>query len=247
MMADDGLTVTLEAIGPNIETRLRILDLTMTTSGTSDRPPVHAQWTDMANIGKYCPELEVLKLPVVADKDMAAVLPASIQNAAMIPLPKLKVFSVGRILPPSPYPVVAGPTYASTDTVSRVLSWLLAGMPAIEEFSFGHGRYASLGTDTSSPPALPGIGNGLTECPRTLRRLRFSHLDIEPMSLLSSGINPGTIESITLECCGEHALGALNNYLLHADRKSSPTGMPFSVGMSDEGVAYLVRDGTHSE
>lgn len=239
-----GLIGTLAAIGPNIETRLRIFDLTMTTYGTSDRPPVHAQWIDMASIGRYCPELEVLKLPTVADKDMAAVLPASIQNAAMIPLPKLKTFSVGRILPPSPYPV-AGPVYASTDTVSRVLSWLLAGMPAIEEFSFGHGRYASLSTDTSSPPALPGIGSGLTECPRTLRRLRFSHLDIAPMSLLTSGINPGTIESITLECCGEYALGALNLYVPHADRK--PWTMPFSLGMGHNDVAYLVRNGTHSE
>jgi len=67
------------------------------------------------------------------------------------------------------------------------------------------------------------------------------------MSLLTSGINPGTIESITLECCGEHALGALNLYLPHADGK--PWNTHFSVGMggnSRNSVAYLVRDGVHS-
>ena len=100
-------------------------------------------WADLADIGQYCPMLEVLKLPMVTASD-------ELVRTSMTALPYLCTFSLGRVVPQNLSEYVCD----STEAIQRVLVWLLLSMRRVEYFSFGHGE-----CDGVDRELLPGIGH----------------------------------------------------------------------------------------
>lgn len=191
-------------------------------------------WDDVAMIGKYCPKLEILKLPVIThsdnDDDDDGDFPS------MIELTALRTFSVGRIIPKN-----ASIAYATTGVINLSLVWLLNAMPNVEDFSFGHGEHEGV-----ERGLLPGISQyGIPNFPSSLRKLHLRDLNIEPSALVSSSIDMNTIESITLENCGSNQVDALKFFCLRYQgrRGDGAAAMP-SLGVSGDS-AFMVRGPAH--
>lgn len=191
-------------------------------------------WSDFSSIGRYCPKLEALKVPKVtnANEDPQGQLPLAIRNGAMTPMPHLHTCVIDRIIPRAATGR-GGDVAISTRTVSTMLAWLLQGMPAIESLTFGHGE-----RDSMQSGDFPGIGNGLTTCPKSLRELRLHQLNIEPTALSTSGIDLDTIESITLEDCGDSQVEALKKFC-HRYQGRPATNLP-PLGICGNAV-YMAR------
>ena len=186
-------------------------------------------WEDVAVIGKYCPKLEILKLPIITDSDdddEYGDFPSMIER-----LTALRTFSVGSVISAN-----ANVAWADTGSFNWVLMWLLSAMPIVEDFSFGHGESAKFDREL-----LPGIGrDGISNFPSSLRRLYLRDLNIESSALASSNINIDNIHSITLENCGKNQVDALKNFCgRYHDRADGATSMP-SLGVSGDS-AFMVR------
>lgn len=154
----------------------------------------------------------------------------------MASLPRLRVFSVGRIIKYSTdFLTQMYPFYYSTEGVSCLLSWFIAGMPLLEELSLCHGFH----DHTNNALRLPDIGQGLSECPPTLRKLHLKDFNLQTTSLLSSGIDSDSIESITLENCGEAQTDALRSFCLRYQGEMG-TQKTTSIEVGDDGTSYFV-------
>jgi len=91
--------------------------------------------------------------------------------------------------------------------VNRLLNWFLAGMPAVESFSFTHGESFMSKKDEKkySYPSLPGIapyyGGEELMWPHTLK-----HLSLESFSLEANTFTENTelpsLKTMTLKRCG---------------------------------------------
>ena len=210
----------------------RLLTKATTRISTYSQQEENIQWSNFSSIGRYCPKLEVLKVPKVtnANEDPQGQLPLAIRNGAMTPMPHLHTCVIDRIIPRA---ARGGDVAISTRTVSTMLAWLLQGMPAIESLTFGHGE-----RDSMQSGDLPGIGNGLTTCPKSLRELRLCQFSIEPTALSSSGIDLDTVESITLEDCGDSQVEALKKFC-HRYQGRPATNLP-SLGICGNAV-YMAR------
>ena len=266
LVSEGCLLKTLSSIGPSniTTTKLRVLDLTKRTTGVPIGEEVRAaldfscmyqffsifrlltkattyysqqeeniRWSDFLSIGRYCPKLEVLKVPKMrtnANEDPQGQLPLAIRNGAMTPMPHLHTCVIDRIISRA---ARGGDVAISTRTVSTMLAWLLQGMPAIESLAFGHGE-----RDSMQSGDFPGIGNGLTTCPKSLREVRLRQLNIEPTALSTSGIDLDTIESITLEDCGDSQVEALKKFC-HRYQGRPATNLP-SLGICGNAV-YMAR------
>ena len=225
------------------ETALRILDLTKSSSDSS--PPKWSRqsvtWPAVSDIGRYCPHLEVLKLPSVVEEDIYSTraIPEVVQGGPMACLSRLRVFFLGRIVSCmcSDEASIA-PRYYRTNEISAIFSWLLRGMPVLEELSLSHGQYSNFYHNF----VLPDIGQGLSECPPTLRKLHLKDFNLEATSLLSPGIDSDSIESITLENCGGSQTDALRSFCLRYQGEMG-TQKTTSVEVGDDGTSYFVRGG----
>lgn len=149
------------------------------------------------------PELEVLRLPGVSGcptgtDDSSEFL----SDMSMIPLPRLKEFSLKRIV--KSYTYNGAPEYANTQCMNRLLTWLFSGMPAVESFSFGHGESSMSKKDraTFTCPPLPGIGEILW--PITLKHLQLQTLNLEH-STFNSNVEMPSLETVVLKKCGSNA------------------------------------------
>ena len=186
-------------------------------------------WEDVVFIGKYCPKLEILKLPDIAYSDNDNDDDGDFSS--MIELTALRTFSVGRIIPTN-----ASIAHATTGAINWALMRLLHAMPNVENFSFGRGECEGLESEL-----LPGISRyGIQNFPSSLRKLHLRDLDIEPSALASSSIDMDTIESITMENCGSDQVDALKIFCRrYHDRGDGTAAMP-SLGVSGDS-AFMVR------
>ena len=150
-------------------------------------------------------------------------------------LSRLRVFFLGPLIPYVDEALFA-PRYHRTNEISAILSWLLRGMPVLEELSLSHGEHSNVHHDF----VLPDIGRGLSECPPTLRKLCLRDFNLETTSLLSSGIDSDSIESITLENCGDSQTDALRSFCL---RYQGDVGAQkdISIGVGEDDTSYFVR------
>ena len=212
---------------------LRLLTKATTLTFAYSQQEENIHWSDFSSIGRYCPELEVLKIPKLTStiEDPWSQGPLAIQNGAMSPMPNLHTCVIDRVI--SRAAAGGGDIAISTRTVSTMLAWLLQGMPAIESLTFGHGE-----RDSMQSGDLPGIGNGLKTCLNSLRELRLCQLNIEPTALSTSGIDLETIESITLVDCGDSQVDALKQFC-HRYQGRPTTAFP-SLGISGNAV-YMAR------
>lgn len=161
-------------------------------------------------LARYCPKLEVLELPAVfeggngyEDDDE---LGAFGGNVKMKTLRNLRVCKIDTIIISYELQRTHGTTKAySTESVGRIINWLLNGMPMLEEFSFGHGQ-----TD-GQPPRLSE--NCLVSSSR-LRKLHLKDFCIMTPCLISSGIDGDEVESIVLEMCVGRPSDALEEFKL---------------------------------
>ena len=181
----------------------------------------------------------MLKLPSVVEGDRYTrhAIPAAVEGGQIACLPCLRVFSLGRIIPYATTEIVADtPFYYRADAVSGILSWLFRGMPVLEELFLSHGEHSNIDHNF----VLPGIGQGLSECPPTLRKLYLRDFTLETTSLLSSGIDSDSIESITLENCGDSQTDALRSFCLRYQGEMG-TKKTTSIEVGDDGTSYFVR------
>ena len=90
-------------------------------------------WSDIRDLGKYCPNLEVLKLPAVLHRigDITT-LPWDANFSDMTLLPRLRECVIHRVVPFSWAPPII---FYSSD-IEYVIGWLFRGMPALETFTF---------------------------------------------------------------------------------------------------------------
>ena len=162
--------------------------------------------------------LEVLKLPSITGGG------EYVSPPFMIALPALLTFSVASAIP-------------TNANINWALKWLLSAMPIIEDFSFGHGVHEGIEREL-----LPGIGHdGIFNFPTSLRKLHLRDLNIESSALASSNIDIDTIESITLENCGNNQVDSLKNFChrYQVHRGDGATAMP-SLGVRGDS-AFMVR------
>ena len=194
-------------------------------------------WPDVSNIGRYCPHLKVLKLPTVVDCVLEnRSLPDAVREKEMSILPHLRIFSLERLVPYGDEYWLSHSFYYSTENISRLFSWLLGGMPVLEDLTIGHG----LCSDAETSLRLPDIGQGLSECPPTLRKLHLKDFNLKPTSLLSPGIDSDLIESITLENCGDSQTDALRSFCLRYQGDEGAQ-KDISIGVGEDGTSYFVR------
>jgi len=190
-------------------TLLRVLD--MNHRGSSTWGADRLRFSEVADIGKFAPELEVLNLAMATGIPASSATesiptPATFLSKPMTELPRLKEFGVEAIVKRHIWQ--AAPRYATTSTVNRFLSWLLAGMPQVESFNFGHGE-----TNMSQKeqkvykfPTLPGIGGGDDDMslfwPSTLKKLSLDALLLEKDAFKS--VHMPALETFLLKGCGPH-------------------------------------------
>ena len=149
------------------------------------------------------PELEVLRLVAVSGcptgtEDSSGFL----SDMPMIPLPRLKEFSLKRIVTSFTYR--SAPEYANTQCVNRLLTWLFSGMPAVESFSFGHGETSMSRKDSKSFPCPPLPGIGEIVWPISLKHLELQTLNLEH-STFDSNADMSSLETVVLRKCGSNA------------------------------------------
>ena len=203
----------LSAARSGATTLLRVLDMSGSTWG-ADR----MRFAEIADIGKYAPELEVLQLematgiPTVSADNQAAGIPTVVAEyeavflrEPMRELPRLREFGLGSVV--QRYVFGAAPRNATTATVNRILSWLLAGMPKVESFAFGHGESQMSNKDAKiyKTPSLPGIGGDdatALHWPATLKDLRLDTLVLEKDAFRS--VQLPALETFFLKGAGPH-------------------------------------------
>jgi len=181
--------VALSAARSGATTLLRVLDM---NRGSSTWGADRLRLTELADIGKYAPELEVLKLVMATGiptqaADESVPPSAAFLSESMTELPRLREFGIGSLVKGHIWS--AAPRYATSATVHGILSWLLTGMPRVESFEFGHGETHMSQKDQKVHkfPTLPGIGGGgggdgdmhLLSWPGTLKNLRLDTLILE--------------------------------------------------------------------
>ena len=199
----------LSAARSGATTLLRVFDMGGDSwSWCADR----LRLSDMTDVGKYAPELEVLRLNLATGIPTQAAggafpTPATFLSEAMTELPRLREFSVGGLVKEHIWS--AAPRYATSATVHRILSWLLAGMPRVESFEFGHGETSMSNKDQKvhKTPTLPGIGCGGGEdggmslfWPSTLKTLCLDTMIVEKDAFKS--VHLPALETFFLKGCG---------------------------------------------
>ena len=206
----------LSAARSGATTLLRVLDMSGSTWGAG-----RMRFSEIADIGKCAPELEVLKLematglPTVSADDQAVGVPTAVAECEasflaflrepMKELPRLRDFDLGSVVERCVFG--AAPRNATTATVNRILSWLLAGMPKVESFAFGHGesRMSSKDAKIYKTPSLPGIGGDNATAlhwPATLKDLRLDTLLLEKDAFKSDHLP--ALETLFLKEAGPH-------------------------------------------
>ena len=190
-------------------TLLRVLDM---NRGSSIWGADRMAFAEIASIGKYAPELEILKLeiatniPTVTAENEAMPTPNFFLSLPMMELPRLREFGLGSLV--KEYIFSAAPRHATTETVNRILSWLLAGMPKVESFAFGHGESHMSNKDAKiyKVPSLPGICGGddatALHWPATLKDLRLDTLVLEKDAFKS--VQLPALETFFLKGAGPH-------------------------------------------
>lgn len=98
------------------------------------------------------------------------------------------------------------PLDATTEEVNRLLRWFLAGMPAVESFSFTHGKTYMSKKDEKiySYPPLPGIksyGGEELMWPHSLKHLSLSFFSLQPDTFTENTEIP-SLTSLKLNWCG---------------------------------------------
>ena len=148
--------------------------------------------------GTLAPELEVLRVEGAGGVPRNAAFFEEFYPDAMVQLPRLKEFSLGRIV--ESFVHGRSPSYASTETVNRLISWLLASVPIVETFCLGHGRSSMTRKNEKeySYPPLPGIGDIVW--PTSLKHLVLTDLELEP-SVFNNTDFP-SLKTIKLKRCG---------------------------------------------
>ena len=89
--------------------------------------------------------------------------------------------------------------------MNRLLTWLLAGMPAVERFSFAHGETSMTRKDEKmiSYPSLPGIVPPGAEVmwPHTFKQLSLSSFYLAADTFTANTEFP-SLKSLELKRCG---------------------------------------------
>ena len=152
------------------------------------------KWSDVRQLGRYCPQLEILKLRcinVVGD-EISAHHPEDDSKQVTI-LPRLRVCVIER----------QEDMAYNLGFAQFIVVRLLRGTPSIEEFSIGSGAL-------SNDEPKPYTQNAFQTPMPSLRKLRLEGFSLSNASF--SGIDPGQIESITLKKCCNHARSALEAF-----------------------------------
>lgn len=169
-------------------------------------------WSDIRDLGKYCPNLEVLKLPAVLHRiNDITTLPWDANFSDMTLLPRLRECVIHRVVPFSWAPPII---FYSSD-IEHVIGWLFRGMPALETFTFGHGRMwdRSKAGCQIWEAQLPETPVELKNCPSSLHKLHLKDFLVFKKSSISLFSFTEQLQTITLTGCAGDPLGVLTNVL----------------------------------
>ena len=136
------------------------------------------KWTDIFCLGKYCPGLEVLKLPAVLE---GYILP---EVEEVTPLPALRSCAISQM-----------GCHRSGSPGTFIFSRPWRVMPSIEEISIGSLVHVA----PLSREPLPRLGQAFDRCPASLRKVYLRGFELKADHLI--GIDMNQIESITLSNC----------------------------------------------
>lgn len=166
-------------------------------------------WSDIRDLGKYCPNLEVLNLPAVLLHNTA---PWRDDCGHMHALPRLRECVIHRIVPLLRTP----PIIFSSSDIEHVIGWLFRGMPALETFTFGHGRCWGIvpsQTLETLERQLPETPAELENCPSSLRNLHLKDFRVSKKSSMLFYFYTDQLETITLTGCAGDPSGSLESIL----------------------------------
>ena len=151
------------------------------------------KWSDVRQLGRYCPQLEVLKLRgIIVRDDISAQDPEESSKEVTI-LPRLRICVIER----------QEDMAHNMGFAQFIIARLLRGMPSIEEFSIGSGA-------SSNDEPKPHVQNAFQTPMPSLRKLRLEGFSLSNASL--SGIDPDQIEAIILKNCCNHSRSALEAF-----------------------------------
>jgi len=183
---------------------------------------------ELGQLVEKCPELEVLKLKRLGGLPLRSFPPLdagtdTVDDATtqgqpldlaqpMQPFPRLREFALMELRAPSSTMSI------SSETVQKLVPWLLAGMPQLESFTLSNGSHYLFKSERAmyKVPEYPSLGGtALATLPRTLQRLNLQHLDLavpqDTLSHLMDSQDYPKLQHVQLDYCNNAPLSALSD------------------------------------
>lgn len=194
---------------------LKVIDLTSDGFDYDGRKAV--SWQIISKLGAHAPFLEVLKVMEISsdtpfqsdpssDRFVEATPPLSDFLAEpFVALPNLRVFKLGRIIPSWEFQYELAPRYVPTPYMTRIISRLMEAAPALESFTFGHGKHGrvsqkKLKSGRLVVPPLPTFEATMVNLPRSLTSLALNQVLVDPSEF--RGLEVRGFDKIQFRDCG---------------------------------------------
>lgn len=219
VMDERNLTVHASAL---VEARggapslLKVLDMSSGEGYSWHRNAV--TWAILSKLGTQLPLLEVLKLkditrdtPIQCDPKASQYVEATPPLSHFLvepfaPLPNLRFFQINRITASWDYQHELAPRYVPTLYMTKIVTRIMEAAPALESFTFGHGKHASptkkaLRTGRLIVPPLPTFELAMMNLPKSLKSLTLSQVLVQPGDFM--GLDLSGFEKLQFHDCGD--------------------------------------------
>ena len=200
----NGAVSTLRHLGSLSEARgwnstmLQVLDLQSGYGSNMDLEHI-------TSLSRICPELEVLKLsklsglptkmyPAKYNRDpiIFDTLPEYFLSQPLQVLPRLKTFHVRKVI--EDYRL----RYFNSDSVQRLLPWLFAGMPVLEDLYLGVCPMYMTKKEKKIYrfPQAPSLGRALSTLPPTIQQLTLKSINIDKTEFVETLTPPSRFPNL---------------------------------------------------
>ena len=181
----------------------------------------------------------MLKLAAVLEKsdDPIPFAPVGSSVEEMVVMQSLRVCVIRRLVP------FSGPASSIIDDskFSYAIGWLLRGMPALEEFTLGHGRMWDLADDSNRflEEKLPKIGDGLLiSCPTSMRKIHFVDIQVDAKCPFFS-FSALQTESFAFTNCAGNPIEALAKLIPLIGEDTGRPSLRFEDGVASIFIGWL--------
>jgi hypothetical protein len=182
---------------------------------------------NIQSLAASCPELEVFKVAILEglptktypekhsiDPVVFDALAESFLSQPLQVLPRLKSFHVQALC--RSY----RKEYVNSESVRRLLPWLFAGMPILEDLHLGvcPMSLSNKGQTQYRFPEAPLLGRALLTLPSTIQQLSLREIKVEEADLVETLTPPSrfpNLKHIHLHMCGAEMLPAVRALKIH--------------------------------